>query len=219
MHWLICKDLVSECRSRQVWPVALLMGAVVAVLFSLQIDLPIDQRKRIAGPLLWFAVLFASLPMLDRSFASEREDRCLDGLLLAPIAPSLLYLAKLAVNVIMATVLGGALIILWTVLLDVPLLAAPAHTSLVMLLANLGIAAVGTLLSALMSGLGPRSGGLAFLVLPLLIPVLLAASESTRLILAGDFGREWWLCVEFLAAFAAVFVVAGAALFEFAVKE
>ena len=84
MYWLIHKDLVSECRSRQVWPVTLQLGALVAVLFSLQIDLPGEQRRRIAGTLLWFAILFASLPTLERSFASEHEDRCLDGLLLSP---------------------------------------------------------------------------------------------------------------------------------------
>jgi heme exporter protein B len=219
VHLLIAKDLISECRSRQVWPVTLQLGVLVAVLFSLQLELPGDQQRRITGPLLWFAILFASLPTLERSFASEREDRCLDGLLLAPVAPATVYLAKLAVNLIVLIALAGLMVPLWTALLGVPLLASPAAIVLVTLLGNLGIAAVGTLLSALLSGLGPRSGGLALLVLPLVIPVLIAASESTRLILEDDLGPEWWRWVLFLATFAVVFVVAGAALFEFAVRD
>jgi heme exporter protein B len=218
-YWLISKDLLSECRSRQVWPVTLLFGAVVAILFSLQIDLPAEQRRRIAGTLLWFVILFASLPTLERSFSSEREDHCLDGLLLSPITPATIYLAKLAVNLIVLAALACLLVPLWTVLLRVPLLSSPVAIVAVAFLGNLGIAAVGTLLSALVGGLGPRSGGLALLVVPLVIPVMLAAAESTRLILEGDLGREWWRWVQFLGAYATVFVVAGTVLFEHAVKD
>ena len=218
-YWLISKDLVSECRSRQVWPVTLQLGVVVAVFFSLQLDLPSEQRRRIAGMLLWFAILFASLPTLERSFSSEREEHCLDGLLLSPISPATVYLAKLAVNMIVLAALACLLIPLWTALLGVPLLSSPAAIVLVAFLGNLGIAAVGTLLSALIGGLGPRSGGLALLVLPLVIPVMLAAAEATRLILEDDLGPEWWRWVQFLATYAVVFVVAGTVLFEHAVKD
>ncbi len=219
LHWLIYKDLVSECRSRQVWPVTLQLGALVAVLFSLQLDLPGEQQRRMTGPLLWFAILFASLPILERSFTSERENCCLDGLLLSPIAPATIFLAKLATNWIVMAALACLLIPLWTALVGVPLLASPAAIILVTLLGNLGIATVGTLLSALVGGLGPRSGGLALLVLPLVIPVLMAAAESTRLILENDLGREWWRWVQFLATFSVVFVAAGTVLFEYVVRD
>jgi heme exporter protein B len=219
IHWLIHKDLVSECRSRQVWPETLHLGILVAVVFGLQIELPGEYQRRVAGTLLWFAILFASLPTLERSFTSEREERCLDGLLLSPVSPATVYLAKLAVNMIVLTVLACLLIPLWVVLLGVPLLSHPAAIVLVAFLGNLGIAAIGTLLSALVGGLGPRGGGLALLVLPLVIPVVVAAAEATRLILENDLGREWWRWIQFLAAFAVVFVVAGSVLFEYAVKE
>jgi heme exporter protein B len=219
VYWLIQKDLISECRSRQVGTVSLQLGALVAVLFSLQIDLPEEQRRRVAGALLWFAILFASLPALERSFSAECDDHCLDGLLLSPIGPASVYLAKVAVNVIVLAALSCLLIPLWTALLEIPLLSSPVAIIVVAFLGNLGIAAVGTLLSALVGGLGTRSGGLAFLVLPLVIPVMLAAAESTRLILEGDLGQEWWRWVFFLAAFAVVFIVAGTVLFEYAVRD
>jgi heme exporter protein B len=218
-YWLISKDLISQYRSRHAWPVTLLFGAMIAVLFGLQIDLPAEPRRRIAGPLLWSAILFAVLPTLERSFWSEREDDCLDGLLVAPIAPSRVYIAKLVVNLLVLIALACLLIPLWVALLGVPLLAHPAAIFLVALLGNLGIAAVGTLLGALVCGLGPRSGGLAILAVPLLLPVVLAAAECTRLILEDDLGREWWLWIQFLGTAAVVFVVAGAALFEYAVRD
>jgi heme exporter protein B len=221
VHWLIHKDLVSECRARRVWPETLHLGILVAVLFGLLIELPSEHQRRIAGTLLWFAILFASLPSLERSFSSEREDRCLDGLLLSTVSPSTVYLAKLTVNTIVLAALACLLIPLWVALLGVPLLASPAAMMLVVFLGTLGIAAVGTLLSALVSELGHRRGNgvLALLLLPLVIPVVVAAAEATRLILENDMGQQWWRWVLFLASSAVVFVAAGSALFEYAVRE
>ena len=219
IHWLIYKDLLSECRSRQVWPETLHLGILVAVLFGLQINLPGEQQRRVAGTLFWFAIVFAGLPTLERSFAAEQEDRCLDGLRLSPVAPAAVYLAKLGVNLIVLGSLACLLIPLWTILLGVPLLAAPGAMALLALLGIVGIAAVGTLLSALVAGLGPRSRGLALLVLPLVVPVLVAASEATRLLLENDLGGPFDRWIVFLACFAVVFVVAGTVLFEYAVCE
>ena len=185
LYWLIRKDLVSECRAWQAWPETMLLGVLVAVVFSLQVDLPGDGRLRIAGAFLWLAILFAGLPTLERSFASEREERCLDGLLLFPIRPATVYLAKLAVNLIVLTVLACILTPLLAALSGVPLLASPGRMMLVIVLGMLGIAAVGTLLSSLVGGPGSRGSSLTLLVLPLVIPVLVAASEATRLVLGG----------------------------------
>ena len=56
LWWMIHKDLVSEWRARRAWPAMLLFGAVVALMFSVQID-PIPERKaQITGSLLWLAI-------------------------------------------------------------------------------------------------------------------------------------------------------------------
>lgn len=217
--WLVHKDLVSELRSRRVWPETLQLGVVVAVVFGLQVDLPAEYQQRVGATLLWFTLLFASLPTLERSFAGEREERCLDGLLLSPVNPSAAYVAKLAANLVVLTALMAVLVTLWVALLGVPLLAAPGATATVALLGTLGIAAVGTLLSGLLGGVGGRGTGLAVLMVPLTIPVLVAASEATRMTLEHDLGAGWWRWVAFLAGFAGVFLIAGGVLFEFAVKD
>jgi ABC-type transport system involved in cytochrome c biogenesis ATPase subunit len=74
------------------------------------------------GGLLWLAVFFAGLTAVDRSFAAEREEGCWEGLKLLPIPPSVVYLAKLAVNFTALTLLECLLIPLFFVLSDVPLL-------------------------------------------------------------------------------------------------
>ncbi len=219
LWWIIHKDLVCEYRSRQVWPAMLLLGVVVAMVFGIQMQLPAEQKRQMAGSLLWLAIFFSGMLALDRSFTAEREDGCWEGLLLYPVAPAAIYLAKLAVNVVCLAVLELLLVPLFVVLADVPLLAHPWAMLLVALLGNLGIAAVGTLLGALTAGLRHGSSLSALLILPLVVPVVLAAAEATRLLVAGDFGATWWRWTELLGAFAVVFSVAGLVLFDFVVEE
>jgi heme exporter protein B len=217
--WIIQKDLTSECRTHRVWPAMLLVGAVVAMVFSLQMEPLAEQKPQLVGGLLWLAIFFAGVLVMDRTFAAEREDGCWEGLLLYPVSPTVIYLAKLAVNLLALTAVESLLVPLFAVLSDVPLLAHPWALLLVTLLGNLGIAAVGTLVSAMAAGLHHRGNLLVLLVLPLVIPVILAAAEATRLLSEGRFGPDWWRWVQLLGGFAVIFVTAGTVLFEFVVEE
>ncbi len=219
LWWMISKDLVSEWRARRAWPAMLLLGMVVALVFSLQMDLPADQKPRIVGSLLWLAIFFAGMLALDRSFAAEREDGCWEGLLLYPVSPAMVYLAKLAVNIVALAAVQCVLVPLFVALADVPLLARPWPLVAVAVLGNVGIAAVGTLVSALAAGIRHSANLSVLLVLPLVIPVVLAAAEATRLIAQDDLGAEWWRWMQLLAAFAVVFTTAGTVLFEFVAEE
>jgi heme exporter protein B len=104
-------------------------------------------------------------------------------------------------------------------LTDVPLLAHPGPIVTVAVLGNLGLAAVGTLLSAVANTGRQSSYLLPLLVLPAAIPLVLGAAEATRLALDHDLGPDWWRWVQLLAGFAIVFITAGIVLFEFAVEE
>lgn len=219
LWWLVSKDLVSEYRSRCVWPAMLLLGIVVALMFSVQMDLPPDQQRRVAGGLLWLAIFFAGTLALDRSFAAEREEGCWERLMLYPVSRSTVYLAKLAVNVLALAALQCVLIPVFVVLSDVPLLTHPWQIVLVALLGNVGISAAGTLLSALATGIRHSAYLLPLLVLPTVIPVVLAAAEATRLTMEGHFELEWWRWIQLLGAFAVIFVSVGMVLFDFAVED
>lgn len=216
--WVLHKDLVSEFRARRAWPTMLLLGIVVAVVFSLQADLPDAYRLRLVGGFMWLAVFFAGVTSFDRSFAAEEEDGCWEGLRLLPISCGALFLAKFAVNFAALSVLGSVLIPLFFLLSDLPLWSNAGPMAATALLANAGLAAVGTLVSA--AATGSRSGNLlCMLVLPLSIPVILAAAECTRLAVAGPLGETWWRWTQLLAGFAVIFITAGTLLFEFAIED
>jgi heme exporter protein B len=216
--WLIHKDLVSEWRARRAWPAMLVLGAVVAVLVSLQLEWLPHEKPRVAGGLLWLAIFFAGMIAVDRSFAAEREEGCWEGLTMYPLSPTAIYLAKLFVNMISLAAVQVVLIPLFGALCDVPLLASPAALLLVAALGNIGIASVGTLLSAVAARVA-RENLLVILVLPLVIPVLVAAAEASRLLTERDFGGSWWQWIQLLAAFGVIYVTAGIVLFEFVMEE
>jgi heme exporter protein B len=219
LWWLIHKDLVVEYRTRQAWPAMLLLGIIVAVVFNLQMELPREQQPAAAGAMLWLAILFSGLVAVERTCAAEQQDGCWDALSLYPLPQSMIYLAKLAVNFIALLALECLLVPLFVVLADVPLLRHPWAMMLVAVLGSLGIAAVATLVSALTHGLRQPAAVLSLLVLPLVLPVVLAAAEATRLIAEDDLGDVWWRWVQFLAAFAIVFTTLGIVLFGSLVEE
>lgn len=217
--WLIHKDLLSEYRARRVWPPMLVFGMVVALVFGIQMELLPGQKPQLVGGLLWLATFFAGMLAVDRSFASEREEACWEGLLLYPISSVAVYLAKLVVNVVALGALQCVLIPLIIVLSDVPLLAHPVAMISVAFLGNLGIAAVGTLLSAMVTGIRQTGNLLALLVLPMAVPIVLASAEATRLSTQGNLGTEWWRWVQLLGAFAVLFITAGIILFDFVIED
>jgi heme exporter protein B len=217
--WLVHKDLTRELRARSVWPGMLLLGLVLVFLLVTQIDLLTEQTEYALGGLLWLVIFFAGTLALERSFANECDDGCWQTLTLYPVAPSVLFLGKMAVNFASLVILEIVLVPTFIVMTDVPLLARPGAFALVALLGNVGFAAVGTLISAITIELRNRGGLVALLLLPLMLPVVFGSAETTRLMLAGEIDAQWWRWIHLLAVFAIVFTVVGALIFEFVVEE
>ena len=201
------KDLRIELRSRvgvnQVLPFSL----VVLVLFGLALDPDSNVLEKAAPGLFWVAVVLTSLLAIQRSFAIEAADGNRDALRMSGLDPGGLFLGKavaVAVQLLILEVLllGGIGILYGTTLRSFGLLA------LTCVLATLGLAGAGTVYGVMAFGLRVRETLLPLLVLPVLAPVLLAATRSFEAALAGSPGEATsWLGV--LAAFAVLYVVVG----------
>jgi heme exporter protein B len=205
------KDLRIELRSRvalwQVLPVAVL--SLVLYAFALG---PARGTLASAAPgLFWLAVLFSTVLATQRSFAIESGEGTRDGLRASGIDPAGVFLGKAtavaAELAALQVVLWAAMTLLFGVHVRVPWLALVAS-----LLATIGLAAAGTLYGALSAGLRVRETLLPLLVLPVLAPVLLAASRTWAGALSGSVsaGAAW---LRVLAPFAVVYVVVGIVLY------
>jgi heme exporter protein B len=220
LAWLLIrKDLMRELRSPHVLPGALLLGVLLAFLLAMQIGLPEEERTLLGGGLLWLAVFFAGTLALEQSFTVERDAGCWQALMLCPVAPRTVFLAKMTVNVASLIVLELVIVPTFWALADMPPITRPALLTLIFLLANVGFASIGTLLSGLTISVDRRGGLLALILLPLLAPVVLGAAEATSMLLAGEVDSAWWRWIQLLSVFAALFTVVGALAFEFVLEE
>lgn len=216
--WLLHKDLLREWRAPRGWSGMLLLAVVLAALIEMQLELPRELKRGLVAGLFWLAAFFAGTLALERSFAAERECGCWSALLLYPVAPGTIFLAKLTANFLALCLVDAVLVAAFTIFSDVPLLTRPAAFAGILLLANLGFASVGTLLGALTSGIQQRGSLLVLLLLPLVSPVILSAAQATRLLLADSPG-DWQRWAQLLAVFAVVFVSLGTLVFEFLTED
>jgi len=199
------KDLLLELRGREILPAMAIF--VVAMLVAFRFALTGEQTDAAAG-LLWVAIVFTALLGLGRAFVAEREQQVLDGLVLAPCDRSAIWLAK-----VLATL---AFLIL------VELIALPAFglfferpdgaTVAAVLLADVGICAVGTLIAAMAVAGRARELLLPLLFLPLAIPIIVGGVGAT---VAEDPARY----LGFLGLYDLVFAILAWATFEYVVTE
>jgi heme exporter protein B len=200
------KDLLLELRSRDTLPAMLLF--VVSTLVVFHFALPSDAGDTAATGLLWVALLFTALLGLVRAFVAEREERVLDGLVLAPCDRSAIWLGK-GIGVF-AFLLAAELVALPAY----ALFFQPVGWELVaaVLLADVGLAAVGTLLAAMASASRARELLLPLLFLPLVIPIVVGGVGAS---VTDDPGRY----LAFLGLYDAVFAILSWASFEYVVTE
>jgi heme exporter protein B len=142
---------------------------------------------QISGGLIWALLVFSSLLGLNRSFAHEKEEAALEGLLLAPMDRSVIYLAKVTANLLFLAVVELIVLPLFYVFF-LSGSALPAALPLVvwpLLAGTIGIAAVGTLLATITINTRGRDVLLALLFIPLAFPLLYACVSATVAVLAG----------------------------------
>jgi heme exporter protein B len=203
---LAAKDLRLELRSRDTVPAMLLF--VVSTLVVFNFALPVGASADAAYGLLWAALVFTAILGLTRAFAAEREQRVLDGLVLAPSDRSAIWLAK-AIAVVAFLALAEVVALPAFALFFEPvsweLVAAVA-------LASVGFAAVGTLLAAMAAASRARELLLPLLFLPLVIPIVVGGVGAS---IADDPGRY----LGFLALYDLIFAILSWASFEYVVTE
>ncbi len=200
------KDLRLELRARDTLPAMLLF--VVSILVVFHFALPAGADDDAARGLLWIAIVFTALLGLARAWAPERESNALEGLVLAPIDRSAIWLGKaLAVFVFLAAVEVVALLAFAAFFAPVD-----GATILGVLLADIGICAVGTLLAAMAAASRTRELILPLLFLPLALPLVVGGVGASIAPNPGGY-------LGFLALYDALFSVLCWASFEYVVTE
>jgi heme exporter protein B len=205
---IAAKDLRSEMRTKEALNASLAFSVVIFLLFSFAFDpgnLDIDINE-FAGGLIWLAFAFAGALALNRSFARELQNDCLDALLASPAPPGALFLGKALANFALIFAVEIVSLAVFSVMYDVHIQSQFGWLILVMLLTTWAITVIGTAFSALTVNLRLRELMLPILTYPFLIPPLMSAILLTTDLLSGKpIGADNMIWVRVLVAFDVIF--------------
>jgi heme exporter protein B len=217
---ILRKDLRIELRSKESVPAMALFSVTVFVLFHFGL-----QRNSLEGDLaagvLWVTLVLATVLGVNRLFVAEREQGGLDGILLAPIDRTAVFVAKAAALFLYLLVLELVAVPAFDLLLlgPDPLKPLPALIAL-LLLADVGLAVVGALVSALAVETRARDLIVPLLLLPLLVPVTIAASNGTEPLFSGaQAAHELGKWLGLLGLYDMVFLLVSIAVFDFLLED
>ncbi len=180
---IITKDLAAERRTREQFSAMLIFALIALLSFGFALDLQGNSARAAAPGILWTTLLFSGTLSLNRSLAREEQSGGLDALRLIPVDSSALFLGKAIANWIVMTAVEALLIPLCMILFNLSLLRPEIIA--VLLLGTWGYAAVGTLLAAMAVNSRAREVLLPILLLPLVIPLLIAAVQATAILVDG----------------------------------
>ena len=209
------KDLRSELRTKEALNASFAFALVILLLFSIAFEPTEDETRQISGGLLWLVFAFAGALILNRSFARELANDCLDALIAAPMSGAALFLGKTVANFLLLSAVEFVCLPVFGVLYNVSWTHQFWPLAGVIALGTWGLTVVGTVFSALTVNLRLRELMLPMLVYPILIPCLLAAMQLTGPLVLGDpYTAELSQMLRLLVAFDVIFSALSLALIE-----
>ncbi|HST63855.1 MAG TPA: heme exporter protein CcmB [Mycobacteriales bacterium] len=211
--WAIAaKDLRIELRSRAAVSAVLPFAATILLALGFALGPNRLLLEQTAPGLLWVAGLFAAVELCHRSYQAEAANGALEGLLLGPAEKGAVYLGKAAAAFAQLMVLFTLTTGMVVVLFGMPVGPSPGRLALTAVLGIAGLSAMGALLGLLAVQGRTRQAALPVIVLPLVTPVVIAATRATGALTQGTpAGVDGWLGL--LAAFDAAFLAAGYLVF------
>lgn len=214
---ILWKDMLTEFRTREIIISVLVFALLVLVIFSFAFGTGVDVTEMVAPGILWVALTFGGVIGLNHTFAVEKENSRLEGLMLCPVDRAVIYWGKLAGSFTFMLAVAIVVTPIFLALFNLPIFLP--RLALVIVLALIGFAAVGTLFSALAVNTRARDIMLPILFLPVVVPVIVSAVKATAPVLAGASWGDMATWLQIIAAFDIIYLVAATIIFEFVLEE
>lgn len=213
---VLWKDVRAEIRTKDIFSAMFVFALLSVVIFQFAFDLRIDNVRQVVPGVLWVSITFAGVLGLNRSFVLEKDKGSLEGLLLTPVDRGAIYLGKMLANLVFILVVEVFIIPLSSVFFNVPLWLP--EILLVVVLGTIGFAAVGTVFSAMSVNTRAREVLLPILLLPVIVPVLIAGVRVTGGILDGESLGDLSNWLQLLIAFDVLYLAASFLTFDVVVE-
>ncbi|NBI29541.1 heme exporter protein CcmB [Chengkuizengella marina] len=210
------KDLYAEWRTKQVFSTMLIFSGLVIVTFSFAFDPTNNTIRAVIPGMIWVITIFAGILGLNRSFISEQYNDSLHGLIVSPIDPSSIYFGKFLSNFIIVLFVQMITIPLLFILFDYKMNGNILLFLLVLFLGSAGFICVGTFLAALSANSRSSEMLLPIILFPVISPIVIAAVQSTRILLIDvEEIESLFSWISLMAGYDLLFFVFCFFLFEF----
>ena len=209
--------MLSEMRSREIVVSVLVFALLVIVIFNFAFGTSQEMLVLVAPGILWVTFAFSGVLSLNRTFILEKEEGCLDGLMVCPVSREVIYVGKMLVSLIFMLIVEAIALPIFAFLFNLQVFSL--QLAVVTFLATIGFVSVGTLFSALAVNTKAREMILPILFLPIVAPVIICAVKASGLALSGE---PWsalssWLGI--IGAFDAIFLVVSFLVFSFVIEQ
>ncbi len=208
----LAKDMRLEWRSKDAINSMLFFALLVVVIFSFAFELNAEEARRIAGGLLWVALLFAAVVALNQTWARELRNQVLDAYRVSPAPAESLFIAKALGNFVFVMVLEALMAPLFVVFYNLRSVGPAYQLAIASVLGTWALVVNGTFFGAMSIHTRSREVMLPLILFPISIPAILAMVNATAATLTGEGSAH--LPLVFLGVYDIVFTIVGLFLFE-----
>ena len=214
---IVWKDILSEVRTKEVVISVVVFTLLVLIIFNFAFSTSQEMMALVSPGILWVTFVFAGILSLNRAFVSEKEEGCLEGLLMCPMDRGIIYTSKMLGSLLLMVIIEVIALAVFTLLFNIPVLSA--QLAVIIFLATVGFVAVGTLFSAMAVNTRAREIVLPILFLPTIVPVVIAAVRASALALSGGVWASLAPWLQLMGAFDVIFLIVSFLVFPFVIEE
>lgn len=212
---IIWKDVRAEFRTREMLSAMFVFSLLVVVIFGLAFDPSRGELERMFPGVLWIAFFFAGILGLNQSFLREKAGESLQGLMLAPVDRSAIFLGKMLGNLMFMLLVEAVSLPLFFVFFRYSYAGSYFWLGVTLIAGTFGFVSVGTFLAALAANTRASQVLLPLLLFPVVVPVVLATVQVTAGLFALQPPGELSTWLKVLLVYDLVFLVIPALLFEY----
>jgi heme exporter protein B len=213
------KDLTAERRTKANFNAVVFLAGLTLLLFGFALGPETETLRAAAAGTLWLTVLFSGVLAFNRCYQLELEGGALELLLLYPGDRRSIFLGKLVANLVFVLLVEALIVPLAAILFNLPILRPFPGLLGVLLLGTIGFVTLGTFYAAMASRIRAREVMLPLLLFPMLVPVLVASVQATKLLLVGDVMGNFGKFLTLLALFDLIFFIGALYAFDYVIED
>lgn len=213
------KDFLIEYRSKEVINSVIFFSLLVLAISSFSLEPGSAAAKELAGGILWISYSFSAIFSLNRSFSIEKDENAIQSLMLIPEKKSLIYWGKFLTNFIYIFLTEIIIFFPFLILFNIQITTSLLLLWIYIILTDIGLISIGTLFASMLLKSRTRELMLPILLFPIIIPLMLAATKSSSLLLQGaphSYCLPW---LKIIISFNIIYLITCFLLSEYAIGE